>query len=324
VTDVGRAGAVFQGGTVNPENSDTFYHFAYVPAGEYQPGASNPYAGGGATEEVNAGAGLVDETVGRVPVGDLLPGTTYHYALVAGNTAGSSIGEDHTFTTLPGTPPTVSTGGVSNVSQNAATLSGTVDTNSLQTEYGFEIGTEPGTYSPATGLGSLGGATTKGVSVTLGELQPGTTYYYRVTATNADGTVQGAPESFTTPGFPTLIAPPASPPLVAYTSPGFPANTANTQSPTIAVVSHKVKGKTATIKVSVPAAGKLVATGKGVSKGTGKASKAGDVTVKVSLTKKEQAFLAKHKGRKLKVAVKLSFTPTKGSKLETSVTVLIA
>jgi ribosomal protein L11 len=88
-------------------------------------------------------------------------------------------------------------------------------------------------------------------------------------------------------------------------------------------VSHKVKGKTATIKISVPSAGKLVATGKGVSKGTGKASKAGDVTVKVSLTKKEQAFLAKHKGRKLKVDVKLVFTPASGGQLTSTTTVLL-
>jgi len=37
----------------------------------------------------------------------------------------------------------VSTGGMSGISQNAATLSGTVSTNGLQTNYGFEIGTEP-------------------------------------------------------------------------------------------------------------------------------------------------------------------------------------
>jgi hypothetical protein len=93
--------------------------------------------------------------------------------------------------------------------------------------------------------------------------------------------------------------------------------------PAITVVKHSAKGKTATIAVSVPAAGKLVATSKGLSKGSGKASKAGTVTVKLTLTKTETAFLAKHKTRKLKAKINLTFTPKKGSKLKTGTTVFI-
>jgi hypothetical protein len=93
--------------------------------------------------------------------------------------------------------------------------------------------------------------------------------------------------------------------------------------PAIHVVKHSVNGKTATIVVSVPSAGKLVATGKGLSRATGKAGGAGTVTVKMTLSSNEQAFLAKHKGRRLKVAVKLLFTPKHGGKLSGSVTVLI-
>ena len=78
-----------------------------------------------------------------------------------------------------------------------------------------------------------------------------------------------------------------------------------------------------TFVVSVPAAGKLVATGKGLSRATGNAGGAGTVTVKMTLSSNEQAFLAKHKGRRLKVAVKLLFTPKHGGKLSGSVTVLI-
>jgi len=93
--------------------------------------------------------------------------------------------------------------------------------------------------------------------------------------------------------------------------------------PAITVTSHKVKGHTATIAVSVPAAGKLVATGKGLSRGSGKSSKAGTVTVKLHLTSAETARLSKHRGRKLRAKVTLKFTPTKGSRLATSTTVLI-
>jgi hypothetical protein len=93
--------------------------------------------------------------------------------------------------------------------------------------------------------------------------------------------------------------------------------------PAITVVKHSVKGKTATLVVSVPAAGKLVASGKGVSKGTGKSGKAQDVTVEVTLSKADQALLARHHLRKALVHVKLVFTPKKGSKLSTSVQVSV-
>jgi len=93
--------------------------------------------------------------------------------------------------------------------------------------------------------------------------------------------------------------------------------------PAITVVSHKVKGRTATIVVSVPAAGKLVASAKGLSKASKKAGGASTLTVKLTLTKGEAAFLGKHTGRKLAAKIKLTFIPKKGGKLKTSVTVLI-
>jgi hypothetical protein len=95
----------------------------------------------------------------------------------------------------------------------------------------------------------------------------------------------------------------------------------------IRVVKHSVKGHTATLEVSVPAAGKLVASGRGLSKAAKKAGGAGTVTVKVSLTKSEAAFVEKfrsrHKGRRLLVKVHLTFTPKKGARLKTSTTVFI-
>jgi len=93
--------------------------------------------------------------------------------------------------------------------------------------------------------------------------------------------------------------------------------------PAINVTKHSVKGNTATIAVSVPAAGKLVATGKGLSKASKTAKGATTVTLKLTLTKGEVATLKKHKGGKLKAKVELRFTPKQGSKLATSTTVAI-
>jgi hypothetical protein len=79
----------------------------------------------------------------------------------------------------------------------------------------------------------------------------------------------------------------------------------------ISISSHKVKGKTTTIQVSVPAAGKLTATGKGLSKASKTAS--GRETVSLVLNQK--------KGGKLKTNIKLTFTPSKGAKQTKTVTV---
>jgi hypothetical protein len=79
----------------------------------------------------------------------------------------------------------------------------------------------------------------------------------------------------------------------------------------ISISSHKVKGKTTTIQVSVPAAGKLTATGKGLSKASKTAS--GRETVSLVLNQK--------KGGKLKTSIKLRFTPSKGAKQTKTVTV---
>jgi hypothetical protein len=263
-------------GTVNPEGMETTYYFAYIDQAGYEKALegdaeekANPYAEGETTapleiteivEQYNANGerifvavpyeGYEPRTVPPSPATGLLAGQTYHYRLVAQNEFAGTVelgyGKDAAFATQPGTPPLVTTGGTSAVSQNSATLYGTVTTNGLQTNYGFEIATEPnnnygGGWGPITGLGAIGGAQTEEVHVTMGELQPGTTYYYRITATNADGTGKGLPAVFTTPGFPSLLSTPSSPPLIAYTSPGFPQEEAGTMGTTTKTLTNKEK-----------------------------------------------------------------------------------
>ena len=234
-------------GTVNPEGAETTYRFAYISEAGYQAAlaahAADPYAEGETTVQLSAGSSEEPQAVGLLQAAGLLPGTTYHYALIAENTIGVTVGHDAMFTTLAPTPPVAATTGASGVSQNGATISGTVTTNGLQTNYGFEIGTEAGAYGPATGLGSVGGASTEAVSVTLVELQPGTTYYYRVMASNADGTGQGEPETFTTPGFPSLLAAQVSPPQIATPATTFPTDVEGSATPKTTKPKAKPKTK---------------------------------------------------------------------------------
>ncbi|HEY5344018.1 MAG TPA: hypothetical protein VIJ66_10240 [Solirubrobacteraceae bacterium] len=85
--------------------------------------------------------------------------------------------------------------------------------------------------------------------------------------------------------------------------------------PAIRVVRHSVKGKTATIVVSVPSAGTLVATGSAIKRSTKRASKAKVVTIGVTLSKRDARVLARHPHQRVKVEVKLRFTSKHGAPL---------
>jgi hypothetical protein len=94
--------------------------------------------------------------------------------------------------------------------------------------------------------------------------------------------------------------------------------------PAITVVHHSVKGGTATIVVSVPSAGRLTATARGLSKAAKQATGARTLTLKLTLTNAARAALRRHSGRKLAAKVELTFAPKKkGGRLKTSVTVLV-
>jgi hypothetical protein len=218
-------------GNVNPQGIDTTYRFEIVSEAAYQAAlagaAEDPYATGPSTPTTDVGSDYTVHATGEVIAKELLPGTTYHYALVATNEKGTTIGPDGTFTTGKPTPPTIATGGASSITQNTATIAGTINTEGLPTSYGFEIGLEAGNYGPPTGLGSVGaGASEAAAALALTGLQPGTTYHYRITATSADGTSYGTDRSFTTGVFAiAFVTPPASLPFVAVPSIAFPTET---------------------------------------------------------------------------------------------------
>ena len=133
-------------GSVNPENSLAFYWFEYGTSASY----------GSSTGEAQAGSGFGEVAVGPSTVGELEPGTTYHYRLVVSNGSGTTDGEAEMFTTLPDTPPIVSTGAASGISEHAATLSATVDPQGLPSTYEFELGTSTSYGIPVFGLAGQG------------------------------------------------------------------------------------------------------------------------------------------------------------------------
>ena len=221
LSDVTRTSALLSG-TVATGDATTSWHLEHVAAGEYQPAAGNPYAAGGTTSHFKLAPAVGAESVGPLPLTGLLAGTTYHYRLVATNELGTTYGPDHTFTTAPATPPIVTTGAASEVTQTGVTLSGTVGTRELQTSYEFEVGTDT-SYGGAKLFGNAGSGGTEAVSVSLRFLIPGTTYHYRLVASNEDGTSYGQDMTFTTPGVPSSIVQPLTAPLIATPAIAFPS-----------------------------------------------------------------------------------------------------
>ena len=98
--------------------------------------------------------------------------------------------------------PTVTTLAATGVGETAATLHGTVNARSADTTVAFCWGTAPdlaGCIAVAATESPVLGIEDTSVSLGLASLATGTTYYFRVSATNAVGTVNGAIVSFTTP-----------------------------------------------------------------------------------------------------------------------------
>jgi uncharacterized protein (TIGR02145 family) len=136
-------------------------------------------------------------------ISGLMPGTTYHYRIVATNSIGTTTGDDMSFTTLGKIPTILRV--QSNVDTASATLFGDVNANDLSTLLTFEYGITSAYGDTAMAKQSpLTGNYITHVSAELKGLNPGTLYHFRLKSVNALGTVNSDDATFTTlGGFPT-------------------------------------------------------------------------------------------------------------------------
>src|SRR5438093_1237338 len=94
-----------------------------------------------------------------VNISSLSASTTYHFRVVATNSAGTTYGADRTFTTLTATgAPVVTTSPATNITSSSAMLNGSVDPHGLITAVYFEYGTTT-SYGLATTPQSQSGNT---------------------------------------------------------------------------------------------------------------------------------------------------------------------
>ncbi len=187
-SSIGTSSATLNG-TVDPNGRDTTYYFEYGSTTSYGTKTSAKSAGSATTGQSESAA-----------ITGLQPGQTYHFRVVAASDGGSSTGKDSTFVTS--SSPAVETGDTASITPTTATLKGSVTPNGLSTTWWFEYGTTTG-YGTKTASHSVGSGT-KATSVSVGikSLKAGTTYHYRLVASNSSGKTAGGDRTFTTIGAP--------------------------------------------------------------------------------------------------------------------------
>jgi hypothetical protein len=176
-------------GGVNPNGAATTYQFEY--------GTTTSYGKVVPASAKAVGSGKTEVTVAE-PLTGLSPNTTYHLRLSASNSIGKSLSGDKVFTTPK--PPSVTTEAATGVNGTEATLRAAVNPNGSATTYQFEYGptTSYGTTKPSTPSSIGSGSSPVLVASWIAGLAEGSTYHFRINATNEAGVVYGADKTLTT------------------------------------------------------------------------------------------------------------------------------
>jgi streptogramin lyase len=187
-------------GEINPEGTNASYRIQYGLA------SKGFYESQTAWIDVGYGKEYSLEGVykAEVPITNLALGSAYKFRIVAKSADNQeAFGEEKTFTTLSPPTPTVTTEAATSVGSAGATLNGTVNPNGTETTYQFEYGktTSYGKILPAWPGTEVGAGTTsvKASQAISFNVEPNTTYHYRLKAMNEGGTTTGADKTFKTP-----------------------------------------------------------------------------------------------------------------------------
>lgn len=130
-------------------------------------------------------------------ISGLTPGTTYYVRAYATNQFGTGYGNERSFTAT--VTPSVITDAASAVASTAVVLNGRVNANNSSASVTFEYGLTASYGSTiAATPGTVTGNVLTAVTAGLPGLTQGTTYHFRIKATNTGGTAYGDDLTFTT------------------------------------------------------------------------------------------------------------------------------
>ena len=174
-------------GSLNPHGLPTTFHFQYGRTTSYGLTTAPQTQTGNTVRNVSAN------------ISSLTASTTYHFRIIASNSDGTRLGGDRVLTTLSATgPPVVTTNLATNVTASSATLHGALDPHGLTTTVHFQYGTTI-SYGHTTAMQTQTGNTYRNIAANIAGLAAGTTYHFRIVATNSAGTRVGSDRTFTTP-----------------------------------------------------------------------------------------------------------------------------
>ncbi len=235
--EYGLGGTMYDGGVVEVSTNGGLSWADALPAGMYD-------------GQLDAGNALgVRPAFGRVSHGystavvplSALAGQSarFRFRYGADSSTGSwgwDVDDVGVYTCLTPTEPAVVTGSSSAITAATATVAGSVDPNGLATTYRVQYGAGGALDRETAAVGAGAGTAPVAVTVPLAGLAPGTSYGYRIVATNAKGTATGNTVTFTTAaapaggggtggtggtgggGTPTVVAPGVRPSLPASLS----------------------------------------------------------------------------------------------------------
>jgi outer membrane protein assembly factor BamB len=184
-TNVASSSATLNG-SLDPHGLTTTVHFQYGTTTNY-----------GFTSAVQTQSGNTFRNVSANITG-LTANTTYHFRIVATNSAGTTFGGDRTFITLSTTePPAVITNPATSIASFSATLNGSLNPRGSSTNVYFQFGLTT-SYGHTTAMQTQTGNGPRPISASISGLGASTTYHFRIVGHNGGGSVFGNDRTFTT------------------------------------------------------------------------------------------------------------------------------